>query len=81
MCLARGVNIGKGVKSVFANNTNNIDSCIYKLTDGTRGKSSTFNKYNEWIYPSNFEYPMPKAFMWYPYPELSESTFNEWKDR
>ena len=76
MCLAKGVNT-----TSFASGSASIDSCIYELTDGTRGKSSTFNKYNEWIYPSNFAYPMPKAFMWYPYPELSEDSLNTWINR
>ena len=75
VCLAKGVNIAS-----FASGSASIDSCIYELnnTNKTRGKSSTFNKYNEWIYPSNFTYPMPKAFMWYPYPELTKDSLNSW---
>ena len=75
VCIAKEVNTAS-----FASGSASIDSCIYELNDTnkTRGKSSTFNKYSEWIYPSNFAYPMPKAFMWYPYPELSESSLNDW---
>ena len=42
------------------------------------GRSSTFTKYSEWIYPSNFAYPMPKAFMWYPGAELSADSLSKW---
>ena len=75
MCLAKGVNT-----TSFASGSASIDSCIYEIkdTNKTRGKSSTFSNYSEWIYPSNFAYPMPKAFMWYPYPELSESSLDDW---
>ena len=74
-CLAKGVNTAS-----FAGGSASIDSCIYELNDPskTKGRSSTFTKYSEWIYPSNFAYPMPKAFMWYPYPELSEDSLNTW---
>ena len=56
------------------------NSAIYELNDPskTRGRSITFTKYSEWIYPSNFAYPMPKAFMWYPYPELTKDSLNTW---
>ena len=72
-CLAKGVNTAS-----FAGGSANVDSCIYELTDGTRGVSDSFNDYSAWVYPSNFAYPMPKAFMWYPYPELSEDSLNTW---
>ena len=75
VCLAKGVNIAS-----FAGGSASIDSCIYEInnTNKTRGKSSTFTKYNEWIYPSNFAYPMPKAFMWYPGAELTTTTLTNW---
>ena len=74
-CLAKGVNTAS-----FAGGSANVDSCIYELNDAskTRGKSNRFNNYSDWIYPSNFAYPMPKAFIWYPYPELSEDSLNTW---
>ena len=72
-CLAKGVNTAS-----FAGGSANVDSCIYELTDGTRGVSDSFNDYSAWVYPSNFAYPMPKAFIWYPYPELSEDSLNTW---
>ena len=72
-CLAKGVNTAS-----FAGGSASVDSCIYELTDGTKGASDSFNDYSAWIYPSNFGYPMPKAFMWYPYPELSEDSLNTW---
>ena len=74
-CLAYGVNTAS-----FAGGSANVDSCIYELNDAskTRGKSNRFNNYSDWIYPSNFAYPMPKAFIWYPYPELSEDSLNTW---
>ena len=77
-CLAKGVNTAS-----FAGGSAKVDSCIYELNDPskTRGKSSTFTKYSEWIYPSNFAYPMPKAFMWYPYPELTKDSLNTWLNR
>ena len=68
-CLAKGVNTAS-----FAGGSANVDSCIYELNNGNRGQSGTFTKYSEWIYPPNFAYPMPKAFMWYPGAELSESS-------
>ena len=73
VCLAKGVNTAS-----FAGGSASVDSCIYELTDGTKGASDSFNDYSAWIYPSNFGYPMPKAFMWYPYPELSEDSLNTW---
>ena len=73
VCLAKEVNTAN-----FAGDSANIDSCIYELSNGTRGASDSFNNYSAWIYPSNFAYPMPKAFMWYPYPELSEDSLNTW---
>ena len=78
VCLAKGVNT-----TSFAGGSASIDSCIYEInnTNKTRGKSSTFTKYSEWIYPSNFAYPMPKAFMWYPYPELTKESLNTWINR
>ena len=76
VCLAKEVNIAN-----FAGDSANIDSCIYELSNGTRGASDSFNNYSAWIYPSNFTYPMPKAFMWYPYPELSEDSLNTWINR
>ena len=76
VCLAKGVNTAS-----FAGGSASIDSCIYELTGGTRGASDSFNNYSAWIYPSNFAYPMPKAFMWYPYPELSEDSLNTWLNR
>ena len=81
-CLAKGVNTASfdGGSASIAGGSASIDSCIYELNDPskTRGRSSTFTKYSEWIYPSNFAYPMPKAFIWYPYPELSEDSLNTW---
>ena len=47
----------------------------------TNTRSSTFTKYSEWIYPSNFAYPMPKAFMWYPGAELNEDSLIGWIDK
>ena len=73
MCLAKGVNIAS-----FAGGSANVDSCIYELNNGNRGQSGTFTKYSEWIYPPNFAYPMPKAFMWYPGAELSADSLNKW---
>ena len=74
-CLAKGVDTAS-----FAGGSASVDSCIFELNDAskTRGKSNRFNNYSDWIYPSNFAYPMPKAFMWYPYPELSEDSLNTW---
>ena len=74
-CLAKGVNTAS-----FAGGSASVDSCIYELNDPskTRGRSSTFTKYSAWIYPSNFAYPMPKAFMWYPGAELSADSLNKW---
>ena len=76
VCLAKGVNTAS-----FAGGSANVDSCIYELNNGNRGQSGTFTKYSEWIYPSNFAYPMPKAFMWYPGAELSESSLEGWIDK
>ena len=73
VCLAKGVNTAS-----FAGGSANVDSCIYELADGTKGASDSFNNYSAWIYPSNFAYPMPKAFMWYPYPELTTTTLTNW---
>ena len=72
-CLAKGVNTAS-----FAGGSASVDSCIYELNNGKRGKSDTFNNYSDWIYPSNFAYPMPKAFMWYPGAELSADSLNKW---
>ena len=72
-CLAKDVNTAS-----FAGGSASVDSCIYEHADGTRGASDSFNDYSAWIYPTNFGYPMPKAFMWYPYPELSEDSLNKW---
>ena len=81
-CLAKGVNTASfdGGSASITGGSENVDSCIYELNDPskTRGRSSTFTKYSEWIYPSNFAYPMPKAFMWYPGAELSEDSLNKW---
>ena len=74
--LAYGVNT-----SSIAGGSASIDSCIYELSNGTRGASDSFNNYSAWIYPSNFTYPMPKAFMWYPAPELTEESLNTWLNR
>ena len=71
--LAEEVNIAN-----FAGGSASVDSCIYELTGGTRGASNSFNNYSAWIYPSNFAYPMPKAFIWYPYPELTKDSLNTW---
>ena len=76
VCLAKGVNTAS-----FAGSSANVDSCIYELADGTKGVSDSFNNYSAWIYPSNFAYPMPKAFMWYPGAELSESSLEGWIDK
>ena len=73
VCLAKEVNT-----SSFAGGSASVDSCIYELTGGTKGASGSFNNYSAWIYPSNFAYPMPKAFMWYPYPELTKESLNTW---
>ena len=73
VCLAKGVNTAS-----FASGSASVDSCIYELNNGNRGQSGTFTKYSEWIYPSNFAYPMPKAFMWYPGAELTEDSLNNW---
>ena len=75
-CLAKGVNTAS-----FAGGSASVDSCIYELTGGTKGASDSFNNYSAWIYPSNFAYPMPKAFMWYPYPELTKESLNTWLNR
>ena len=75
-CLAYGVNTAS-----FAGGSANVDSCIYELADDTKGASDSFNNYSAWIYPSNFAYPMPKAFMWYPYPELTKESLNTWINR
>ena len=74
--LAYGVNT-----SSIAGGSASIDSCIYELSNSTRGASDSFNNYSAWIYPSNFTYPMPKAFMWYPAPELTEESLNTWLNR
>ena len=76
VCLAKVVNT-----SSIAGGSASIDSCIYELSNGTRGASDSFNNYSAWIYPSNFAYPMPKAFIWYPYPELTEESLNTWINR
>ncbi len=76
VCLAKGVNTAS-----FAGGSASVDSCIYELTGGTKGASGSFNNYSAWIYPSNFAYPMPKAFMWYPYPELTKESLNTWLNR
>ena len=73
VCLAKGVNT-----SSFAGGSASVDSCIYEHADGKKGASDSFNNYSAWIYPSNFAYPMPKAFIWYPYPELTKESLNTW---
>ena len=75
-CLAKGVNTASFAGGSASSAS--VDSCIYELTGGTKGASDSFDNYSAWIYPSNFAYPMPKAFIWYPYPELSEDSLNTW---